>query len=414
VEENELNFRLGKRFGSLLSEISREHIIAKKDPMSAYKVFSESGAPPECALDLLSGNKVIEVSENGIDCYVVDYDSLSSESKELYPEPISWGEWADNIIEKNLKIGYGLLGIMKEELYQKNINDKITLLISEDEFKSIFEVPSYIDAGYDWRGYCSLTLVDIINYWYKKKSTEDLVNSTIKEGSGIEIIEKIKFLDDFLDESTKIISCVSWLYDQYGFGDKNKLNIFQKLVYDGSLILILLSDYKNNKERIDIILGSYTIKEESLDDLKEMQKNLEVESSSDELAPVDITGGWDAGYISPDGVVYAARGEICQFLHLQLADKIYETYGFYKYKPSSNKDWELDRMGWVKFHSGKVLFCGYSVFPPIPLTTAQKEELKKYADSCGGFIRCGLKEHQVSSDDIINQPENYYIKLFDN
>jgi hypothetical protein len=69
----------------------------------------------------------------------------------------------------------------------------------------------------------------------------------------------------------------------------------------------------------------------------------------EEIKPVDIKEYYDAGFISPDGLVYAMRGSTYELIHIQLADALSEIYdnitdGQY------GKDYEIMAQGWIKFH----------------------------------------------------------------
>ena len=399
-----LQFKLGKNFGVLLSEISRDHIIAKNDPETAYKVFSTSGAPPEHALDLLSGKEVIKVDSDEKSCYIVDYNSLSSEEKNLYPKPISWNDWANKEVTKSLNQGLFLIGRIKYSLFKEGSQKLETF--SEELFKEIYNIPDEVDLGYYWRGYCLLSTKDILSLWTRRDLLE-------REGIKVDILDLLSSFDTFLQSTSTLVPCVSWIYEQYGGGSKSELSALQSLSYSGNVLLSLISEYKTNEDRIKNILSVYkTVEiEDDSDDIitKHLNKNKVLEEELEYLKPVDITKGWDAGYISPSGKVYALCGDSCQLLHLQLADRIHELYGWTK--PKENIDWELDRRGWIKFHSGECLYAGYNVNPEIPITTAQKAELIRYAKSQGS-IKCGYNKKVVTENDLLGQPEDYYENLF--
>lgn len=401
--EDTLHFKLGKGFGRLLSEISREHIIVGYDPESAYKVFSQSGAPPEYALDLLSGNKVIVVGEDKETCYIVDYNSLDPEVNRSYPNPISWSNWANTKLSESLEYGLNLIGIIKNELYKGGTQKVKTF--SEDLFKKLYNIPDTVDLGYTWNGYCTLGLEELLSLWNQR----DILES---ENIQIELLGLLSNFDTFLQSTSKLIPCVSWIFEQYGGGDKDRLIALQNLSYNGNMLLLYIGDYKSNEDSLKTLLSVY--KTVDLDDnsdsiISHLNKDKVLKTELEFLRPVDITKGWDAGYISPEGKVYALCGESSQFLHIQLADRIHDLYGWVR--PKENIDWELDRRGWIKFHSGLCLYSGYCVSPEIPITNAQKYELARYAKSQGS-IKCGYNRKIVTEDDLIGQTEEYYEELF--
>ena len=76
-----------------------------------------------------------------------------------------------------------------------------------------------------------------------------------------------------------------------------------------------------------------------------------------DIEPVDITDLYNAGFISPNGEVFAMNGDIANLLHCKIADKLAELYGKQFEYASLAERW-LETEGWVKFHDGWILFSG--------------------------------------------------------
>jgi len=67
-----------------------------------------------------------------------------------------------------------------------------------------------------------------------------------------------------------------------------------------------------------------------------------------------------------------------------------------------NKDWSLDRLGWVRFHDGKIRYHGYCLVDcghamrDLPLASRQKERLAEYTEQ---FYPNGLHNEGIGDED---------------
>ena len=89
---------------------------------------------------------------------------------------------------------------------------------------------------------------------------------------------------------------------------------------------------------------------------KMIEKYIENEST---IQPVSIDNFYDAGFISPDGLVYAMRGQVSDLIHLQLADELFKIYDIKINEKSFSKDYILMSEGWIKFHTGEIHYYGH-------------------------------------------------------
>lgn len=152
-----------------------------------------------------------------------------------------------------------------------------------------------------------------------------------------------------------------------------------------------------------------------LKDQREIDKTIEVG-----IKPVEITDGYDAGWLSPEGVYYALNGGIANRLHNQIADALLLA-GIIpvnlKGDNRKNPDAWLERNGWVKIHGDWILYDGWNLFKyggkPIPITEAQQKQLCRYGQVCHkGLLSLGYEKEKVSAAKIgmldIPMLKNYF------
>lgn len=147
--------------------------------------------------------------------------------------------------------------------------------------------------------------------------------------------------------------------------------------------------------------GSKNAKGDLLTQYLESQKKIDDELN--DFKPVDITKGYDAGWIAPDGNVFALNGTTGNMLHIQLADELMEYYHFTK--PENLKDFANDYYlaadkGFVKFHHDWITYEGYDCVrtdKPVPLTKKQIEAIVKYGKACyGGNLLFGYSRKKLN------------------
>jgi hypothetical protein len=124
------------------------------------------------------------------------------------------------------------------------------------------------------------------------------------------------------------------------------------------------------------------------------------------IKPIDILGGWSAGWLAPNGDYYALNGEISNMLHNQIADALVVA----KIIPIKDKDndirenpdrW-LETNGWVKIHKDWILYDGWNLANyggrSVPMTEIQKDKIYRYGQvCCNGILTLGFKREQISA-----------------
>lgn len=126
-------------------------------------------------------------------------------------------------------------------------------------------------------------------------------------------------------------------------------------------------------------------------------------SKIEEFNPVNILDNYDAGWLAPNGDFYGLNGEIANFLHLKIADKLQEKGLIPSEDLEYGKDFWLERNNWVKVTGNWILYYGYNHHKyynedNIPLTSIQKELIYKYGQTCHkGVLRLGDNKEQISA-----------------
>lgn len=114
-----------------------------------------------------------------------------------------------------------------------------------------------------------------------------------------------------------------------------------------------------------------------------------------ELEPVEITEGYYAGWLSPDGDFYGLNGSTGNLLHLNIAERLLASKKI-PVKEMRNPDRWLEENGWVKVHHDWILFSGS--FYGKTLTEAQIEKLYRYGQVCHrGVLRLGTAQTQITA-----------------
>lgn len=115
-----------------------------------------------------------------------------------------------------------------------------------------------------------------------------------------------------------------------------------------------------------------------------------------ELKPVEITDGYEAGWLSPEGDFYGLSGGAGNLLHLNIAERLLASKKI-PAKEMQNPDRWLEENGWVKVHHYWILFSGS--FYGKTLTEAQIDKLYRYGQVCHrGVLRLGSSCIEITAE----------------
>lgn len=160
---------------------------------------------------------------------------------------------------------------------------------------------------------------------------------------------------------------------------------------------------------------------------QEQQAKAEIKSYVDFVArqkevmdgPVKIDERpWDAGWIAPDGKVWAENGSTANLIHINLADRIFRFMGWEGTEDDAdNRDLKLEKMGWLKFHDRELSFTGYSMTGlgnQHKITNRQKDRLVEYAKSKGysGF-HTAFRNGDIQVSEIYNMSNEEWKDVFE-
>lgn len=121
----------------------------------------------------------------------------------------------------------------------------------------------------------------------------------------------------------------------------------------------------------------------------------EREENQTELEPVEITEGYDAGWLSPDGDFYGLNGSTENLLHLNISERLLASKKI-PVKEMRTPGWWLEENGWVKIYHDWILFSGS--FYGKTLTEAQIDKLYRYGQACcEGVLLLGTSQEPITA-----------------
>lgn len=392
-----INMSLSTSLGPLMHQIAQEKITVDFNPRGASDIWDSCNIPATYWNDLLEMKKIAVTYENGGD--VVNREDLSEEDLELYPEPIDWTEWINFKIKK-FREG--------DEFYLKDLKncyDKFQARIIGDDI--------------------ALTMNNILKH-YEAEDYEwiyDRSGECADEGYDNEVsfCSLVSGLLEIIEKRHKFIHCAKWLCEQFGCLDARpelqryeiEFKEFDK-IHDAfkRKDLDRLDELLVNKSKLDMVAGSIgTNLQQYLDALKEQEDY--------KLKTVNIKDGWDAGFILPDGRVYAMNGPDASFIHVAIADHYFDENDLVEDPEYIGKDFQLMSYGWIKFNRQKILYDGYIAYKLgkcsySSITQKQKDVLCDYIDSTPNKrLYLGIHGKPVTKEEFLDMTEEELEDAFD-
>lgn len=359
-----MHFSLGENFGNVILGIAQEN-IAKGNFAKGISTFTDSfpGMSEDFALKLLRNEYVILPQNDGtIKC---SDDAL--------------------IRKANIKSIYKWDFIIKSRCAE--LNSDVECII--DLFKR-YDEPYLFNCNFDE------LLVRKINL--------DQIILEILEGKTGDEYDKLydRSLDDENDGEVRAMACITYLYNifclrrdtkalisLYEWLSKNQMVGHIEFLEDSvQKALYRLTQFNTRCKYhfgFDYVLQDF--KERLFDELENTGLGKEFLNSG-HLLRRNILDGYDAGWLSPEGVFYGANGPTSALIHLNLADSIVQ-FTELKYTSTYGADYDLHLNGWMKIHHDEIY--GYfkydkkdethELFCP---TEAQIKAIAAYADKFYG------------------------------
>ena len=191
------------------------------------------------------------------------------------------------------------------------------------------------------------------------------------------IKQYVDLINNMFDEYMKFSSMYKFLIDN---GFINRITFVENNIEN---VLEILDEFCN--KNID-----YRLKERIKDNIFTTEWGIEYFKYG--ILKKNIDDGYDAGWLSPDGVFYGDCGETSSMIHINLADRMFKKL-FSKndlkkndmslFGSTEDPEQYLIRNGWIKIHNNEI----YGVFMNDPEgeylycpTKKQISEICRYAD----------------------------------
>jgi len=385
-----LHFRIGEDTGRLLARIAQEKITCEFNPIKAVKVITDSlpGCPDDLVLSIIKGDHVIEV--------------VTEDDHEMF-----------NVCPRNPELhqAWPVLDII--DWYNRKF-DQIG-----DDGQSIYHALESLTTHVIREKTLDITIpYEIIMRYVMNKDTVEIGEYAAELAMNNERIDDIATLirisKQYLDKTYLLWGTFAWLEKAYPkvfdawdwesedtamFKKENRriIDTGRHMVVDqiGYRLMALTKFDINELRKID------ADDSEDIEEFFEFQRN--IDSVLEKIKPVDIKDGYNAGWIAPNGDVYALKGVISNMLHNQIADAL-EKAGIIQPDEmhKGNPDAWMCRKGWVRYHDGWILYEGYDNIridePVIAITEEQINKIYIYGQMCcEGLLKIGIAQRQMSA-----------------
>uniref|UniRef100_UPI003FD6EA0C hypothetical protein n=1 Tax=Alistipes putredinis TaxID=28117 RepID=UPI003FD6EA0C len=338
-------FTIGKGFGQMLQRIAWEKLTEKYNPREAVEIITKSllGCTEGMAVDILDGKIILGEDEA---------------THEVLGTPGAGGKFNDWIREQRIHL--------EEEA-------KEWVWILERLRQTI------ADAGGKFE--FSVRYPELISYLSGDKDAGllDYPRSNVVE----EIKGTVEGAKNFFVKVSEVYEVIVWMCDA--------LNMSRVILPDPILSMhTILDSLMCSDPEVEASIRKQDFQKQRLSEWME-----EREENQTELEPVEITEGYDAGWLSPDGDFYGLNGSTENLLHLNIAERLLASKKI-PVKEMRNPDRWLEENGWVKVHHDWILFSGS--FYGKTLTEAQIEKLYRYGQVCHrGVLRLGTAQTQITA-----------------
>lgn len=375
MKTKKVHFTLGEGAGQLIVNIAREHLMYSLNPDKALKAIKDSltGCPTEIALDIFIGKLILITNEDKVSFNAIQY---TPEMKNEFPM-LDIEEWAENELLKMKRIA--------REWDSALLQFRNAIIKNSGRFDFTVKYDHLVKYFYDGDAENLIELDD------------DMVSNIKCTVVGIK---------NFFGHCFKTLSVIEWLYKAYpGYIPDGYTN----LPVDVRGLNIRLMELMYGDSEVEQYIRKNTINMKMLDNYLNSQR--EIDKTIDQgIKPVDITGGYNAGWLAPDGSYYALNGDIANMLHNQIADALVAAGIIPIGSPKNgeevdnrkNPDVWLEQHGWVKIHGNWILYDGWNLHrlckQNIAITQEQKDQICKYGKCCcDGILLLGYTREPVSA-----------------
>lgn len=347
--EGGLTFTIGKGFGQMLQRIAWKKLTEKYNPREAVEIITKSlpGCTEGMAVDILDGKIILGEDEA---------------TQEVTGTPAAGGKFEDWIREQRIHL--------EEE--------------AKEWVKSLEGIRQEIaDAGGKFE--FSVRYPELISYLSGDKDAGllDYPHSNVVE----QIKGTVEGARNFFVKVSEVYEVIVWMCDALNM---SRVNLPDPIL---SMHTILDSLMCSDPE-VEASIRKQDFQKQRLSEFMENEMRIE-EYHKTELEPVEITEGYDAGWLSPDGEFYGLNGSTVNLLHLNIAERLLASKKI-PVKEMLNPDRWLEENGWVKVHHDWILFSGS--FYGKTLTEAQIDKLYRYGQACcKGVLLLGTSQEPITA-----------------
>ena len=342
-------FTIGKGFGQMLQRIAWEKLTEKYNPREAVEIITKSllGCTEGMAVDILDGKIILGEDEA---------------THEVLGTPGAGGKFNDWIREQRIHLEEEAKEWVKS---LEGIRQEIADAGGKFEFSVRYpELISYLSGDKD------AGLLD-----YPHSNVVEQIKGVVEGANG------------FFVRVSEVYEVIVWMCDA--------LNTSRVILPDPVLSMhTILDSLMCSDPEVEASIRKQDLQKQQLSEYMENEMKIE-EYHKTELKPVEITEGYDAGWLSPEGDFYGLNGSVVNLFHLSIAERLLASKKI-PVKEMQNPDRWLEENGWVRVHHDWILFSGS--FYGKTLTEAQIDKLYRYGQACcKGVLLLGTSQEPITA-----------------
>jgi hypothetical protein len=347
--EGGLTFTIGKGFGQMLQRIAWERLTEKLSPRAAVEIITQSlpGCTEGMAVDILDGKITLGEDEATL---------------EVTGTPGAGGKFNDWIRAQRV--------LLEEEAKEwVEVLERLRQTIADAGAVRVHgAIPGTCQLHFRMRGAGLL---------------DNPHSGTVEQIKGV-----VEGANGFFVRVGEVYEVIVWMCDA--------LNTSRVLFSDSVLrVRAILDSLACSDPEVEASIRKQDFQKQRLSEFMENEMRIE-EYHKTELKPVEITEGYDAGWLSPDGEFYSLNGDVRNLLHLNIAERLLASKKI-PVKEMRNPDRWLEENGWVKVHHDWILFSGS--FYGKTLTEAQIDKLYRYGQACcKGVLLLGTSQKPITAE----------------
>lgn len=422
----QLHFTLGEDLGIQLAEIAKEHVQNLRLDKAIDTFVGSFGCPEDMARQLVAGHLVVVVNDPEkclID--VTERSSLKPNRQKKYPQLTA--EKIHRLVDKYFQDPYDEDEGHVFEHFRLEMSTVNRILAGNYELYLDAELTSmFIDMFPEWfpkgvkiEGNISILprviFKDVVDHNGEDSEFMQFLNEAdicrlSKYNDSYKMFKVmwiVKHMLEILKHKDQILELEDFAIEQYG------CDTFHKYITERNIESVeeIFGNWLMFSDNVQSKLAVRDEDDKPEDELDKYMKGIDnIDKMSKNFGPVDITKGYDAGWLAPDGKYFGLNGSSGNFLHINIADELMEYYHFEKPKDFDfSVDAFIAKQGFVKIHHDWVLYEGYDCVmtdKPVPLTKKQKDAIVKYGNKVyGGKLLFGYYKKKVTMEDFKNMNE---------